>query len=92
MIAETKVLRAGALSCFVNGERRALENVREAILNGLSGVLVLEFIKRGIVFVDVNDSFATLGKLPAFSRKRSGGLGEIICASIVNGRWQKWDR
>ena len=31
-MAETKVLRAGALSCLVNGERRALENVRDAIL------------------------------------------------------------
>lgn len=31
LIAETKVLRAGALSCFANGERRALENVRDAI-------------------------------------------------------------
>lgn len=31
-MAETKVLRAGALNCLVNGERRALENVRDAIL------------------------------------------------------------
>jgi hypothetical protein len=32
LMAETKVLRAGALNCFINGERRALENVRDAIL------------------------------------------------------------
>lgn len=31
-MAETKVRRAGALNCFANGERRALDNVREAIL------------------------------------------------------------
>ena len=32
-MADTNVLHAGALNCLVNGERRALENVREAILN-----------------------------------------------------------
>ena len=32
--AVTKVLRAGALSCLVKGERRALERVREAIVDG----------------------------------------------------------
>jgi len=31
LMADTKVRRAGALSCLVNGERRALEKVREAI-------------------------------------------------------------
>jgi hypothetical protein len=31
-MAETKVRRAGADNCFANGERRALENVREAML------------------------------------------------------------
>jgi hypothetical protein len=31
--AVTKVLRAGALSCLVKGERMALERVREAIVN-----------------------------------------------------------
>lgn len=40
-MAETKVLRAGTLSCFANGERRALENVRDAILYELSGECVL---------------------------------------------------
>jgi hypothetical protein len=33
LMAETKVRRAGALSCLANGDRRALENVREAIMN-----------------------------------------------------------
>ncbi len=32
LMAETKVRRAGALNCFANGERRALENVREAMM------------------------------------------------------------
>ena len=33
LIAETKVLRVGATICFANGERRALENAREAIVS-----------------------------------------------------------
>ena len=32
MMAETKVRRAGALNCFANGERRALEICREAMM------------------------------------------------------------
>lgn len=31
--AETKVRRAGTLNCFANGERTALESVREAIVD-----------------------------------------------------------
>jgi hypothetical protein len=52
-MAETKVLRAGARSCFANGDRRALENVREAILNGFgwSGVGWERGKGRWIVFV-----------------------------------------
>jgi len=44
-MAETKVLRAGALSCLANGERIALDNVLEAIFRILewSWMFVKEF-------------------------------------------------
>jgi hypothetical protein len=45
LMAETKVRRAGALSCLVNGERRALEKVREAIaMIERSGVVLWEMM------------------------------------------------